>query len=73
MIDSGWSVSSAGDVNGDGYDDLIIGAAYADPNGILAARAMLCLAGRLTWEPQLIFRPLTAPTASVSTVRRRVI
>src|SRR4028118_462261 len=31
---SGWSVSSAGDVNGDGFDDLIIGAISADPNGI---------------------------------------
>jgi T5SS/PEP-CTERM-associated repeat protein len=31
---SGESVSSAGDVNGDGADDLIIGAPRADPNGL---------------------------------------
>ncbi|SFE64991.1 integrin alpha [Nitrosomonas sp. Nm166] len=30
---SGSSVSTAGDVNGDGFDDVIVGAPYADPNG----------------------------------------
>ena len=29
--DSGYAVSAAGDVNGDGFDDLIIGSQYASP------------------------------------------
>jgi hypothetical protein len=30
---SGWSVASAGDVNGDGFGDLIVGAVYGDARG----------------------------------------
>ena len=31
---SGWYVSEAGDINGDGVEDLILGATEADPNGL---------------------------------------
>ncbi len=37
----GRSVSSAGDVNGDGLDDLIIGAQYDDPNGSASGAAFV--------------------------------
>jgi hypothetical protein len=43
---SGWSVSSAGDVNDDGFDDVIIGAAYADPDGELGAGESYVIFGK---------------------------
>ena len=30
---AGWSVAGAGDLNGDGFADMVIGALYADPGG----------------------------------------
>jgi Ca2+-binding RTX toxin-like protein len=43
---SGASVSAAGDVNGDGYGDLIIGAVGADPNGKLSAGSSYVVFGK---------------------------
>jgi CARDB protein/SdrD B-like protein/FG-GAP repeat protein len=49
---SGHSVSSAGDVNGDGYDDMLIGAVEADPAGGSSAGETYLVFGKPTglWE-----------------------
>ena len=43
---SGVSVASAGDVNGDGFADLIVGACYASPGGILNAGSSFVVFGK---------------------------
>ncbi|MEE4331472.1 MAG: integrin alpha [Wenzhouxiangella sp.] len=43
---SGSDVSGAGDINGDGIDDLIIGAYSADPNGLQLAGSSYVVFGR---------------------------
>jgi hypothetical protein len=40
---SGWSVSSAGDVNGDGLEDVIIGATENSEVGTLSGKAYILL------------------------------
>jgi FG-GAP repeat protein len=39
------SVSNAGDVNGDGFDDLLIGNSWANPAGLFQAGTVLCYSG----------------------------
>ena len=46
--DSGLSVSSAGDVNGDGVGDVIIGAIHADPGGRIGAGETYIVFGKNT-------------------------
>ncbi len=47
---SGLSVSGAGDVNGDGFDDLVIGASYGDPGGKNLAGESYVIFGKANWS-----------------------
>ncbi|MGF1935798.1 MAG: beta strand repeat-containing protein [Nostoc sp. ChiQUE02] len=50
---SGVSVSSAGDINGDGIDDLIIGARLADPNGDSSGQSYVVFGSKEGFDAQL--------------------
>ncbi len=42
---SGFAISSAGDVNGDGFDDIIVGATYANPAGSRSGETYVVFGG----------------------------
>jgi Ca2+-binding RTX toxin-like protein len=66
---SGFSVSSAGDVNGDGFDDLIIGARYADPNGISSGQSYVVFGqGTTPTNQPPVANPDSATTAQNTAV-----
>ncbi|MEO1999317.1 MAG: integrin alpha, partial [Planctomycetaceae bacterium] len=64
---SGYSVSSAGDVNGDGFDDLIIGAHRADPGGdSLAGETYVVFGGNFTGGMETQVGDATANTLTAN-------
>jgi hypothetical protein len=64
---SGISVSAAGDVNGDGFEDLIIGARYADAanNAKLTAGESYLVFGKPDWSATLSIDLANPGTAGV--------
>ncbi|MCB9839128.1 MAG: FG-GAP repeat protein [Phycisphaeraceae bacterium] len=51
---SGWSVSGAGDLNGDSIDEVVIGAYRAEPNGVSSAGESYVVFGSATTFPASI-------------------
>ncbi|RYF90667.1 MAG: hypothetical protein EON95_16505, partial [Caulobacteraceae bacterium] len=50
---AGWSVSSAGDVNSDGFDDVLVGARAADNNGANSGAAYVVFGAAAGFAPEL--------------------
>ncbi len=62
---SGYSVSSAGDVNGDGFDDLIIGANGGDPNGGSSGESYVVFGKGSGWGSSIELSSLNGTTGFV--------
>jgi Ca2+-binding RTX toxin-like protein len=62
---SGFSVSGAGDVNGDGADDLVVGAPFADPNGVESGQGYIVF-GMPDPIPGLTLTPPTVDASGVT-------
>jgi hypothetical protein len=60
----GWSVGTAGDVNGDGYSDMIVGAYQYDNDQIDEGRAFVYYGAPIyrTWMPALTRNYCTGPS-----------
>ncbi len=63
---SGYSVSGAGDVNGDGFADLIVGARHAAPHGLFSGSGYVVFGKKTGFAASLIFPPSMAAMASAS-------
>ncbi len=59
---SGSAVSAAGDINGDGFDDLLIGAQGGDPGGYASAGESYVVFGRPTFPASLRLSRLNGST-----------